>query len=283
MSSARICIAGATGMIGSYLLRTLGARAVPLARGGSAWANVDRLTEYLEHQGVGMVVNAVGVAGKPWRELFETNAFFARTLAEAASKARAACVYLGSSRVFDAARPGARQETDQPDPADDYGLSKFLGESFTRNAIRGGRYFILRMPMVLGHRVGNVDGQIATRLLKRARVGQAVRVAADVFTQVVHVADVADALQALDQADAPSGVYHLTSLGQASLHGIVSRLFVGCGLPPPEKGKSIDFDVAAPGPRNQLLKPGRLSTFLLLRPWEQAVDRFVEELLNMRH
>jgi dTDP-4-dehydrorhamnose reductase len=283
MPTARICIAGVTGMIGNHLLRDLGDRAVPLARGDCDLADADRLADYLDHHDVGMVVNAVGAAGKSWRALFEANAFLARTLAEAALKVHATCVYLGSSRVFDAARPGARQETELPDPVDDYGLSKFLGERFTRNALRDGRYIVLRMPMVLGCRGGNEDGQIATRLLKRARAGQPVRAATDVITQVAHVADVTGALLALDQADVPSGVYHLTSLGQASLHDIVSRLFAGCGLPAPERGRSVDFDAAAPGPRYQLLASGRLSTLLSLRPWEQAVDRFVEEWLEVRH
>jgi dTDP-4-dehydrorhamnose reductase len=283
MPTARICIAGATGMIGRHLLHVMGDRAVGLVRGDCDLTDADRLAEHLAHHNVGMVVNALGAAAKPWRELFEANAFLARTLAEAAAKVGATCVYLGSARVFDAAMPGARQESDLPDPVDDYGLSKFLGERFTRKALFGGKYFILRMPMVLGCRPGNEDGQIATRLLKRIKAGQPVRAATDVHFHVVHVADVAEALVALEQADAPSGSYHLTSLGQASLHAIISRIFSGCGLPAPGVGQSIDFDVTAPGPRYYLLAPGRLSALLPPRHWAQAVDRFVAELPAARH
>lgn len=269
-------------MIGSHLLAALGDGAVAVPRGLIAGEAPAALADWLATAGVDLLVNAVGTAGRPWAELHQANTVLAGHLARAADRAAVGCVYLGSTRVFDPARPGARQETEAVDPADDYGRSKALGEDRVREQLEGGRYFILRLPMFLGLRERNMDGQIATRLLARAWKGERVRVAADAYTQAVCAKAVTAAVLALREGGLPSGTYHLPSANHASLHAIMARLFAGCGLPLPEQAASRDFDPAGPGPRWQVLAPGRLTGRVSLVPWELAVDQLVQALARFR-
>ena len=273
-----IAVAGSTGMIGSYMLAGLGEGGAPVPR--ELLASSGELADWLRTCGARLLVNAVGSAGKDWDVLRRANVVLAGTLARAASRAGIACVYLGSARVFDAARPGLREEGESPDPVDPYGRSKALGERAVREVPDGGRHVILRLPMVLGlrERGRDGDGQMATRLLARARKGQPVRVATDAFSQIVYADTVTEAVLALWEAGVPGGVYHLTSVGHVSLFTLMSRIFAGCGLETPGTGVCADFEPDAPGPRWQLLAPGRLATLVPPQPWETAVDRFVAAL-----
>lgn len=276
----RMLIVGAGGMIGSHLTLAFGDKAeIPHGQGLSL-GDVDAVRGFIEERGIGLVINAVGASGKNWRTLFEANAFVARTIAKACARAEARCIYLSSTRVFDGASNTPYAEDAAPSPRDDYGLSKFLGERFVMNAMPEGKYHILRLPMVLGVRSGNMQAQIATRLLERARQGQPTAAADDVITQVVHVSDVARAITALTLSDAPAGIYHHASHDEASLHAVISRIFQGLGLAPPRAAKAAEFDAEA-GPSRIVLEPGRLSdprVGLAAPGWREAVERFVEEV-----
>lgn len=273
-----IAVAGATGMIGSHLLAGLGAGGRAMPRELLASGREGKLADWLRACGAGLVVNAVGTAGNDWDVLYRANVVLAGMLARAASRAGIACVYCSSGRVFDPARPGMRTEGESPDPVDPYGRSKALGEQAVREVPDGERHGILRLPMVLGLRGRNMDGQMATRLLARAWKGQPVRVATDAFSQVVHVDGVTEAVRTLWAQGAPGGVQHLTSADHVTLFALVSRIFAGCGLEAPGKGVCADFEPEAPGPRWQLLAPGRLAACLPPQSWKTAVDRFVASL-----
>lgn len=287
-------------MVGSHLLTALGDRAVAVPRGLVTDGEPTGLADWLAAAGVGLLVNAVGAASRDWPALYQANAGLAGHLAQAAGLAGTDCVYLGSTRVFDASceRPRTEAETpDLPDAAttdtamseappagcrDLYGASKLRGERLTLSSVAGGRGYVLRLPMVLGLRERSMDGQVATRLLARAWRGERVRAATDAFVQAVCADTVAEAVLALWRADLPCGPYHLAGTDSASLHAVISRLFVGCGLPAPEAAVCADFDRTAPGPRWQLLAPGRLAGLVQRNPWESAVDRLVQALSRAR-
>jgi dTDP-4-dehydrorhamnose reductase len=298
----RIGIAGATGMIGSHLLAALGRGAVGLPRRLVAAMDPAALADWLDAAGVGLVVNAVGTTGSVWPPLYTANVAVAGALARGAARAGCACLFLGSARVFDPSRPELRPETDTPDlpgaaaPGlesaatappqcrDAYGASKLFGERQTLEALaESGRGYVLRLPMVLALREGDMDGQVATLLLNRAWRGQSARAAVDAFTQAVSIDTVARAVAALHTAALPGGVYHLTCPGYASLYDMMARLFAACGLPAPGRAVCADFEPASPGPRWQLLAPGRLARLVPAEPWELAMDRFARLILEARH
>lgn len=261
-------------MIGGHLAALFGEKAVTPTRLDLDLGDREAVAAYLRRHDVRTVVNATGAAGKSPRELFEVNAWVARVLAEASADSGAACVYLSSSRVFDGAKGAPYRENDLPNPLDDYGLSKWLGEKFTRNALRHGRFFILRMPMVLACRENDPGRQIVTRLLARAKRGTAVKVASDVITQAVHVRDVALAVDAVLTGEYAPGAYNVTDGRAASLHAIVSRIFEKCGLQPPLEAQAVEFDKDVETSRNLALAVGQLGP---CPPWEAAVDAFALE------
>lgn len=285
---SRIGIAGATGLIGSRLAAALGGRAVAVPRPLVADGDPVRLAAWLQAAGVGWLVNAVGASVGDWPGLFAANALAADTLARAAARAGLGCLALGSARVFDPRLARPRAEDERPDgPAgggDLYGASKLCGEQRTLAAFaEPGAGLVLRLPMVLGWRRRQAAGQVVTRLLERAWRGQPVRVAVDAWVQVVHVDTVVKAVTVLADTDRPGGVLHLAGSGAVSLYEVLARVLAACGLPGPERAVCADFEPEAPGPRWQVLAPGRLAELVPVEPWEQAVETFAAEVLEARH
>lgn len=275
---ARVCVLGARGMIGRHLVQSFAAEDSSPCREELDLYQVPALAAYLKEKGVDLVVNAVGASGAAqWRSLYEVNSFVARHVAQACAMAGTGLVYLSSARVYNGKTPDAPDEDTLPAPRDDYGLSKFLGERFSQMC-GASPVWILRLPMVLGPRLEKPDRQVVTRLLQRALQGQATAAAVDVFTQVVHVSDVARAVQSLVRTKASAGCYHLTSKDSASLHEIVSRVFSGLELNLPRPAKSVEFNDAEPGPSHLVLAAGRLSALCPQRSWCEAVDTYLEDL-----
>jgi len=268
-----VLIAGAGGMIGRYLLRSFGPRARALDRSA---ADDPTLAVRLRAEGIVALIDAAGAAGQPARELLQVHALRARVLAEACAAAGTTFIYLSSSRVFAGDQAEPYRETDRPDPWDDYGLSKFLGERFVQNACAASRHFILRLPMVLGLRPGAPGAQLATRLLDQARRGQPVRAARDVTAGALHAATLGPRLAAILDSELESGVYHLAGPEPASLHAILARLLGACGLEPPEAVPAAALQAGRVA-HNLALAPGRAG---VMEPWQAAVDRFAGEWLG---
>lgn len=212
-------------MIGQYLTGLLKDRSWPVDRQMLNIADASRFAYLLSSTDVAAVVNAAGVVNSDRKTLFDVNAFFPAQMAKQCRELDIPLVYLSSGRVFNGKGSVPYVESDPPDPIDDYGLSKYLGEKFVADALMGKRYFIVRMPMVLGYRAVHPEGMLVTRLLELAKRGKPVAAAIDVYNSVVYAGDVAAAVEALIDGPEKSGIYHLTSGDGLSLYEIVNGVF----------------------------------------------------------
>lgn len=220
---ADILITGATGFVGSHLIEALarhGVKARALVRPTSDVSvldryGVERVTAGLHDAaalrravaGAGTVVHLAGATRALRRDTFhDVNARGTLRLIEAMESegGRRRLVYLSSLAAAGPAVDGPVRPDDTPRPLTTYGLSKLEGEghALARDGIDG---VVLRPPAVYGPR----DRELLPffRLARRGVlpvIGPLNR-----RVQMIHVADLAEALVLAVEATAATGIFHI--------------------------------------------------------------------------
>lgn len=182
MATAKVLILGATGMLGSTLLKLgagrpgidvigairrpeqaqwVSADLRPCLRSGFDATRPETASELIDAENPDVVINAVGVikqreAASQVLATLPINSLFPHQLAEICVFAGARVVQISTDCVFSGKKGGYR-ERDIPDARDVYGLSKYLGE------LHEAPHVTLRTS-IIGPELG-VDGRAGVSLL----------------------------------------------------------------------------------------------------------------------
>lgn len=219
MTARNALILGASGLIGSHLLRTGQKLGIPVA--GTSFRQrlpglrpVDitdskQLTDVLHQTRPALIFLP---AANPNVELCETdpagtrkiNVAPVRTVAEVAASLDTQVVYYSSDYIFDG-RNGPYSESDHPNPICEYGHQKLESECLLREIIPH-NHLILRVTVVYGweHQGKN----FVARLVRTVGAGQAINVPDDQVGSPTLADDIADASWALAEMQV-SGTLHL--------------------------------------------------------------------------
>ena len=277
MSTDKVVILGAGGLLGSGFAKALGERAVLLDHRDLDLCDAAAFEGVLREHGPGLVINAAGLSQGTKEELYRINGLCAARAAESCSAAKAAFVFISSSRVFGTCPDQVRVEDAEPCPADDYGWSKFKGEELVRGS---GDHYVVRLPMVLGFRRHRTETQIINRLIEHGRQGLPVQVSYDVLHSPLHVSQAVNAVLAL--ADpmtgkaGKSGTYHVTGADEVTLKDMVQRIFSGLGI-----GVGVEGVDASRFEANPLLNLTLASSKLApAGDWKGAADLLVAEYIQ---
>ena len=243
----RYLIAGAGGMLGHDLQLALAGRDVrALVRADLDVTDAAAVDAAVA--GADVVINASAYTAVDQAETDEDaayaiNATGAENLARAAAAAGARMVQVSTDYVFrgDATTPYAE---DAPlDPLGAYGRTKAAGERLVRAAHPGAH--IVRTAWLYGKNCGN----FAQTMLKLAAARDTVSVVTDQVGQPTWTGDLAAAIVALLDADAPAGIYHGTNAGQTSWFGFAQAVFETAGLDPERVLPTDSSAFARPAPR----------------------------------
>ena len=293
-----LVLLGATGQVGWELQRALAPLGRVLCLGrqhGADLADAPRLTQAVMDARPQVVVNAaaytaVDRAEQPEEQqrCMDTNAGAPAALALVARELGALLVHYSSDYVFDGSGSAPFTEDDSPGASSLYGESKAAGDFAIEHS--GCAHLILRSSWVYGARGHN----FARTMLKLARERQQLRVVADQWgapTGAELMADVTAHLirHTLAQPQL-SGLYHLAPSGFTTWHGYAQHVIEGArqrgatlALPPEglEPIGTAQYPTAAARPLNSRLDTTKLQrTFgLTLPPWQQGVDRVLDEWL----
>jgi dTDP-4-dehydrorhamnose reductase len=216
------------------------------------------------------------------------NAAAPGALAAAAAEVGAALVHYSSDYVFDGSGSRPWRETDATGPLSVYGRTKLEGEQRIAQALP--RHLILRTSWVYGARGGN----FARTMLRLAREREQLSVVDDQVgapTGADLLADVtAHSLRSLLAGAGAPGIYHVAAAGETSWHGY-ARFVVGKAQQAgqllkagPDRVLPIAtsaFPTPARRPHNSRLDTTRFRAAfgLVLPPWQQGVDRMLQESL----
>jgi dTDP-4-dehydrorhamnose reductase len=217
------------------------------------------------------------------------NATAPGVLAQEAHKLGAWLVHYSTDYVFDGSGSQPWLETDAPAPLSVYGQTKLEGEQLIATHCKN--HLILRTSWVYAARGAN----FAKTMLRLAQERERLTVIDDQWgapTGAELLADVtAHAIRHLLQHPQDAGLYHLAASGETTWHGYAKHVLAHV-----ERAKSaitiIAKDVApvatsafptpARRPLNSRLNTAKLqATFgLRLPPWQQGVDRMLQEVLT---
>jgi dTDP-4-dehydrorhamnose reductase len=243
----RYLIAGAGGMLGHDLQHVLAGREVR-ALGRTELDITDAASVADAVRDVDVVINAaahtaVDDAESHEDEAYAINATGAGLLAAAAADAGARFVQVSTDYVFrgDAAIP---YPEDAPlDPLGAYGRTKAAGERLVREAHPGAH--IVRTAWLYGEH----GASFPRTMLRLASERDTVSVVTDQLGQPTWTRDLASAIAALLDADAPAGTYHGTNSGQASWFELARATFELAGLDPERVLPTDSSAFVRPAPR----------------------------------
>lgn len=290
LSSRPIAIIGASGQLGSDLLRAAAARGLPaLAFDHDTVDVTDRasLDRALERSGADTVINCAAFhqvdrcEADPERA-FLVNAGGARHVAEAARAIGARVIQVSTDYVFDGARPAGESYTegDAPRPINVYGASKLAGEELVRSI--DPECLIVRVAGLFGRTGARGKGgsNFVDTIRARALAGAALSVVTDQYVSPTYAVDAADAIMRL-AGGTTSGVLHIAGGGACSWYDLATFIVRTIGVnahveptvsEPPKIG-------SARRPANTALATDRLASLLGAPPrsWQDAVRAYLDE------
>ena len=204
---------------------------------------------------------AVDEAETHEEEALAVNGHAVRTLAESCARSGARLLHLSTDYVFDGTA-GPYREDAPAAPLNAYGRTKLAGE---RAALEHGQY-VIRSAWLYGAGGPN----FVRTMIELARTRPTVDVVDDQRGQPTWTADLAGYLVGLARSDQPPGIYHGTSSGETTWHGLASEVFTLLGAGP-ERVRPVPtaaFPRPARRPASSVLAHTRREP---IRHWRQAL------------
>ena len=246
--TTRYLLTGATGMLGRDLQAALAGREVT-ALGRADLDITDLAAVRAAAAGHDVIINAAAYTRVDDAETHEdaayaVNALGARNLAAAASAGSARLVQVSTDYVFNGRGTHPYREDTPRGPISAYGRTKAAGERLVLEENPAGS-FIVRTAWLYGEHGPN----FATTVLRLAATNDTVSVVDDQLGQPTWTADLARQIVTLLDADAPPGIYHGTSTGQASWYDFARAVFTTAGLDPDRVTPTDSTRFVRPAPR----------------------------------
>ncbi|MFG1230461.1 dTDP-4-dehydrorhamnose reductase [Xanthobacter wiegelii] len=215
---------------------------------------------------------------------FAVNAYGPALLAQATRTAGIPLVHVSTDYVFDGTADRPYVETDPIGPLGVYGASKLAGEL----AVRSGnpRSVVMRTAWVLSRHRAN----FLKTMLRLAETRPQLRVVGDQFGCPTSAAEIAEALatitlRMIDDAAAPTGIYHFVGGGETNWAGLAREIFaqsagIGGVSASVESITTAEYPTPAHRPANSRLSTAKLGRDygIVPRPWQEGVATIVRQL-----
>ncbi len=270
----RYLVTGARGMLGADLTLALADRELT-ALGRADLDITDAAAVDSAVAGHDIVINAaaytrVDDAESNEAEAHAINATGAGLLAAAARRHGARLVQVSTDYVFDGTATSPYAEDDPRHPVSAYGRTKAEGEELVLAAHPEGT-LVVRTAWLYGAHGPN----FAKTMRRLANDREQLAVVNDQVGQPTWTVDLARRIVEMLDADAPVGIYHGTSSGQASWFDFARAVFAEAGLDPERitPTDSASFVRPAPRPAYSVLAHDAWATAGLrpMRDWREAL------------
>lgn len=245
----RVLVTGANGMLAHDLVPALRAAGHVVTAVDRADLDVTDAAQCVAGMsGHDVVVNtaawtAVDEAESHEAQAFSVNAVGAANLARAAAHVGARTVQVSTDYVFDGAATEPYAADHPAAPASAYGRTKAAGEWAVRALCPDS--WVVRTAWLYGAGGPNF---VAT-MQRLAAERDELFVVDDQRGQPTSTLDLSDLLVRMLAADTPAGVYHGTSTGETTWHGLAQAIFQQQGLQPARVRPTTSADYVRPAPR----------------------------------
>lgn len=279
----RIAVIGATGQLGSDLVKVLGKKAIPLTHADIEVKDVSSCLKALEKHRPDIVVNCaayvrVDDAEDFPDEAFAVNSIGARNVAIACEKINAVNAYISTDYVFDGNKKKPYIETDHSNPVNVYGLSKYAGEIFTKNY--SSKYYIFRLASLYGAKgARGKGGNFVETMIQKASNNEEIKVVDDMTMSPTYTRDAAKMINKIIENRIQSGLYHIANNGSCSWFDFAKNIFGFLNLKPnfkPIKSKELTYKARRPV-FSALESEKLVSQSLRMPEWKDALKRYLIE------
>ncbi len=300
MSDSAILVIGRSGQVASELARAAWPAGLEVhCRGRESFdlADAAGTSALVREYRPALIVNAAAYTAVDRAET-ESEAAYALNrdgpaeLATAAAALGVPIIHLSTDYVFDGTKNSPYLEDDPIAPLGVYGASKAAGEQAVRE--RCPAHVILRTAWVYSPFGAN----FVRTMLRLGREHPEVGVVADQFGCPTAAAEIATAIAAIAGqlvgaapvlGDPRFGTFHLCGAGATSWHGFAAAIFeqaavLAAPVPRLKALTTADYPARARRPAHSVLATGRIREVygVALRPWPEALDECLRELLSPR-
>jgi len=282
----RVLVTGCKGILGQAVLAALTERKVPAQ--GVDVAEMDiaspaRVRAVIGRYRPTVVINCaaftrVDDCEKNRALCYDINAHGAGNVAAACAAVGARIVHISTDYVFDGQKDAPYREDDLPAPLSVYGEGKLEGE--WRVAAATPDHLVVRTAWLFGK--GGVN--FISKILTRAKAGEALEVVNDQYGSPTYARHVADALCELIAVGA-RGLVHVAGAGVATWFDVAAEVLRLTGLRVPLSPVGIaSLGMAAPRPRYSALDTNRYTTLTGRRmpPLQDGVAAYLRELKELK-
>ncbi|AFK22084.1 dTDP-4-dehydrorhamnose reductase [Pyrococcus sp. ST04] len=282
----KVAVIGATGQLGSDIVevfsKDLTFEVIPLSHRDVDVTVLESL-KVLERIKPDVVINTAAYVRVDDAELhpeeaFRVNAIGALNVAKIAEKINAINVYISTDYVFDGEKGKPYTEDDIPNPINVYGVSKYVGEIFTRNY--SSRHYIIRVASLYGKKgARGKGGNFVEWVIERAKKEEKLRVVSDQFMSPTYTKDVAAGLAKFLKIMPEYGVYHMTNDGFCSWYEFTRAIFEILGWDVEvEPISSTELNRLAKRPKFSALSVKKLGNIgIKMRHWKEALKDYLAE------
>jgi dTDP-4-dehydrorhamnose reductase len=294
----KILLLGKAGQVGQELIRSLLpiGELVALGQADLDLQHHQALNQALDRIKPDIIINAAAYTAVDKAEAdkalaWAVNATAVEVMAAYAKKHHILLVHYSTDYVFNGQKETAYLESDNTNPLNMYGASKLAGEQAILDS--GCPHLIFRTSWVFSANGAN----FIKTILKLARHKDSLTVIDDqrgAPTSAELLADVtAHAVIAHQRNTLASGLYHLTSTGVVSWHGLACYMLeyalkqdIQFELTPDQIQPVLSADYPSPTerPKNSALDTTLLSSQLkiILPDWTHYVNRMINQLIQIR-
>lgn len=217
--------------------------------------------------------NAVDKAEEDWETAYMVNGIGPRNLAIVCKENDTPLVHYSSDYVFDGQKGTPFSIADEPNPINQYGKSKLLGERFVQSLCY--KYLLIRTSWVFGPG-GKPGCNFVDKVLNWAEKNNHLKIVDDQISSPTYTFDLAEAtLTLLGQSN--WGLYHITNSGRCSRYEWAKVILETIGWKGViDTAKSSDFPSPAHRPEISLMYHFPLPKLLFQIPsWQESTEKFL--------
>lgn len=200
------------------------------------------------------------------------NGIGAHNIAVTAFQVDAPILYISSNEVFDGRLERAYTEYDITNPINPYAYSKWYGERAVQQA--NPKHYIVRTAWLFAHGGGN----FVQAILNAVKAGKSLRVVTNEVANPTYNNDVASAVAQLIETQR-YGIYHFVNQGAVSRWQFARYILDQAGYASTPIARISRHEWQRPSLPPEYTPLANLegaSIGITLRPWQQAVDAFLE-------
>jgi dTDP-4-dehydrorhamnose reductase len=278
----KILVTGATGQLGYDVVREGIKRGFDMIGFGSKDLNL--VNERLVYERVNDIkpdaiihcaaYTAVDKAEDDKGNCWVVNVNGTKTLANAAKAIKAKFMYISTDYVFDGIGEVPFMESDEPNPAGFYGLTKYEGEKVVKSLLTD--WFIVRISWVFGINGNN----FVKTMLRLSETRDEVNVVGDQVGSPTYTFDSARVL--LDMIETNKyGIYHATNEGYCSWAEFAEEIFQLTGKKVKVNWiRTEEYPTVAIRPKNSRMSKQKLidQGFNTLPTWKESLKHFLHSI-----